>query len=203
MENTCIIFAIKRTLTPVKTPLKGLYGAIGYGCCKRHPQHRCDYSNYRKAFRQIRRYGFDASETWNLDRTISLWMVDHHPELKEWGNPDLLEDAVDAWYSQNRDIATENLWYYENIVYKQFVDDIFKCISEFTDSEWTEFEEFLCPRLKYFSNPHNLHGWPGEGRYDYIHSYEDYVQVLSEIYDSIKAHQIHPHFQELYGNLWD
>lgn len=77
-----------QNMVPFSKCEKGAYNNINYGYRRKV---RCPYTKRenRKAYRQIKKYGFDFSELWALDLTIMRWMSDTYGGFwRTIGDPD-------------------------------------------------------------------------------------------------------------------
>ena len=161
---------------PFNKPEKGKWG-IGYGYCKRHISK--GYHNYRKAFRQIRKLGFDKSEVWNLDCTIMRW----------------LSDTYGGYFTK---VGDPNYWdeICNNDLYNARIEDYLNHFEEIYKSDSEKVSKFILPRLIVLKK--GLCGYPGN-----IESFEKWTEILDSIIESLKKNEWNPSLKEYFFSLWD
>lgn len=178
-------------IKPFTYPQKGAYGRINYGY-----RHRNINKEKRKALRSIRRLGFDNSECWELSTTIMCWFSDNvGGYFRECGSADdwSMYDLDGVYWEDN---PTKD---YSGFIEagKARVQDYKEHLEEWcaTSNRYSEFIEFVIPRLIYFTQHHQC--YPGD-----LHSREDWTEILKVmVEDLVKCDT--KLFIKYFFNLWD
>lgn len=161
---------------------KGKCG-INYGYCQKKRHN--GYNNYRKAKRQIRKYGFDFSEVWNLDSTIMRWMSDTYGGILK------LAGYTDYWGYTNIDDIVYNNKLYETRETAYF-EEFRKVYKENTE----EVNNFILPRLKVFKKI--LHGYPAS-----LESFDCWHNIIDSMINEMEEGKYSELLIEYLFNLWD
>lgn len=177
----------------------------GYGCIS---VTRGEYykANRRKVLRYIRHYGFDISETWNLDRTIMKWLSDHVGGFfRECGCKDTWNDVdFDGNGWDVKEITISNLGIYNNEALLRCIEaegarteEYLKQLEQWlgTTQQYSEFIEFVIPRLIYLAQ-HSC-GYPA-----YFGNFEEWQKMLKSIVVDFQKHKF-DNFVKYFFNLWD
>ena len=181
---------------PFGWPLKGANGCIGYGfrSIKRKPRQKC---KKRKVYRDLRTYGFDTSECWDLYTVIMEFLSDIVGGFfRECGNSDdwYLYDLEGNEYPKGLR-APEEL--------KPFIDadnarhDSYKQhLEEYLSSgDYSKFVDFVIPRLIYYTKHHS--GYPGDFSSD-----EEWTEILKTMVEDLSKCDTKL-FIKYFFNLWD
>lgn len=181
---------------PFSWPLKGANGCIGYGfrTIKRKPGQKCQK---RKIYRDLRGYGFDTSECWDLYTVIMECLSDTVGGFfKKCGN-------ADDWYLYDLEgnEYPEGLHTSEEL--KPFIDaedcrrDSYQqYLKEYLTSDGYLFgKHFIKPRLIYFKKHHS--GYPAQ-----LNSDEEWNEILEQMLKEMNAGKFDL-FVEYFFNLWD
>lgn len=182
---------------PFSYPMKGFYGHFNYGFRpkKRKPGYKCQK---RKVLREIRHYGFDTSECWEL-ATVIMWY---------------LSDTVGGYF---RECGDADEWYMTDIEGNEYPDgvhtsetfqlyvnaedlrkeDYKKHLEEYlaTGGKYQEFLDFVIPRLIYFTKHHQ--GYPGN-----FSSEEEWTEILKTMIEDLFKCDTKL-FIKYFFNLWD
>ncbi len=173
-----------KRMKPNIYPLKGAYGRIGYGCT----------NEKRKAYRNIRRLGFDISETWNLDITIASWLSDNiGGYFRECGSPDTWydedlegnpinynnEESVNRCFKASIDRRKAFLYHLEVYLKSENIDD---------------FISFVLPRLKFFAK--HIDGHPAEI------TFREWKFVLNDMIECFENKTYSNYFIKYFYYLW-
>lgn len=148
-----------KNLPPFAKPMKGHNGVFGYGLVKRTGRQK--YHNHhpqRKARREIRKYGFDLSETWNLDYTFMCWLSDTFGgffrlcgEADNWGNYDengnYLKE-IDNEISKIPHSVFMKMGEYENMRTQSYLKHLKDFLENATVEDIRKFSDFCSPRLR-------------------------------------------------------
>lgn len=161
---------------------------IGYGyCTTRNPYYK---SSKRRLNKYYRKYGFDITETFDLDATIMYWMSDNVGGFfRECGNP---ED----WCG-----LIENLSSIEKVtnLYKarkaEYLSQLYKYLSDCTEDEYRKFLNFVTPRILYLRK--HTHGYPAQ-----FNSIADWQQELKTMWIKLLQKNINKFIDNFYS-LWD
>ena len=149
---------IWKNVKPFSYPQKGINGYYNYGYS---PKRRTRYYKLkkRKVYRQIRKYGFDATECWNLYHTIMRWLSDNVGGFfRECGDEN-------DWMSRTPCNFTEAMQLF-NKRQESYKKHLEKCLMS-NDEAY----RFIIPRLVYFRNHHV--GYPGQ-----FGSNEEWSEIL-------------------------
>lgn len=159
-------------LEPFSNNEKGKYGNINYGFQKRKSKYR------RKAYRQIRKQGFDNSEVWSLDCTIMCW----------------LSDTFGGYF---RMVGERNNWYdgkdYEK--YESRQEEYCQYLDNFYQAYFPEINYFVLPRLKVLYKTHR--------EYPCYLTAEKWDDILKQMINSMEQNQYTPLLSKYLFNLWD
>lgn len=183
---------------------KGKNGRIGYGYVYKH-YNRNGITKYRKAYRQIRKYGFDISEAWTLDITIMEWLSDNVGgfwkkcgPFSSWTEYDLNGNYYDFWEFCNEDI-------YFNLAYqweKTRCDSFLKHLKDFLDNSneniLNDFRKFVIPRLRKLADISQ--GWPANNDFP---KFEDWIKEINNMADKFEQGTYTDTFITYFFNLAD
>lgn len=177
---------------------KGTNNYINYGYRRKNVN-----KEKRKAFRSIRKYGFDTSECWNFDTTIMRYLSDNFGGFfrecgspDDWGNYDFEGNSWETIIKYTtKEYYTENLIKADNLrveTYKEHLKDFLN-----TEEGHKVIFEFIIPRLLYFIKHHQ--GYPAlEG----IDSDEEWTEILKEMNYQLSMFNSDL-FIKYFFNLWD
>ena len=181
-----------KNIKPNPYPLKTKYG---YGCIdvSRKKHHKV---SKRNALRSIRNIGFDYSETWGLDYTMSAWLSDYVGGFfRQCGQ-------IDSWASYNLEGTPLNLA--KNT--KECIEAESARIEEFkaqlsnflkTDSLLRDkFIWFVYPRLEFLAEHSN--GYP-----PHFDNYEAWKKCIKKMGQDLKYDKYSQDFIEHFFCLWD
>lgn len=181
---------IWNNVKPFSYPQKGINGYYNYGYS---PRKRTRYYKLkrRKVYRQIKKYGFDATECWNLYSTIMRWLSDNVGGFfRECGDED-------EW---DKDLTTDN---YKEIIelankreesYKEHLTEHLESLEK--EDEWDTFIDFVIPRLTYFEN--HFGSYPAK-----FNTGEEWHIVLKKMIEELDWNTDSTLFVEYFFNLWD
>lgn len=171
---------IFKGIMPNPYPLRTKYG-YGY------------LSDKRKILRYFRKYGFDISETWNLDETIAQWLSDNVGgffrdcgRTSAWSEYDL--DGNPVSYNEET-VALEKAR--KNEYLKQLHNYLTTCSGE----NYLKFLEFIIPRLIYLVD--HAYGYPDE-----FNTFKDWQNMLKSIVVELSKRDIAKFVSNFYS-LWD
>lgn len=178
---------------PFKKIEKGANNCINYGY-----RHKNVNKEKRKAFRDIRKYGFDTSECWNLDITIMRYLSDRiggffrecgSPD--DWGNYDTKGNYWDnVTNGDHSDFIKANNLCVET--YKEYLKEFL-----ITEEGREIIFKFIIPRLLYFIQHHQ--GYPAlEG----VNSDKEWTEILKEMEWQLSIGNPDL-FIKYFFNLWD
>jgi hypothetical protein len=171
---------IWKDVKPLSYPQKGKRGT-SYGCR--------DKSEKRKTGRDIRHYGFDTSECWNLYATIMCWLSDNVGGFfRECGN----EDEWDEGLFPSNYMAVVELYKKRQYSYQQHLKEYLESL---TGDSYHQFLGFVIPRLVYFEN--HFVGYPAK-----FSSKEEWHTILKEMMDGLMVCNTKL-FVEYFFYLWD
>lgn len=177
---------------------KGANNYIHYGY-----HHKNVNKEKRKAFRSIRKYGFDTSECWNLDTTIMRYLSDNFGGFfrecgspDDWGNYDLEGNSWETIIKYTtKEYYAENLIKADNLRVETYKEHLKEFLN--TEEGHKVIFEFITPRLFYFIKHHQ--GYPAlEG----IESDEQWTEILKEMDFQLGNYQTDL-FIKYFFNLWD
>lgn len=175
-------------------PIKGNCGRIGYGYRfkTRRKNHKVEK---RKAYRDIRRIGFDTSEAWELYTTIAGWLSDNvggyfrkcgDPETWDendlagnpiiWGDPESTSKCFKADVARQEEFLMNLKGYLENSISEEFIS-------------------FVLPRLKFFTK--YVHGCP------HNETFEGWKSKLEDMIDKFERGTYSTYFIIYFFALWD
>jgi hypothetical protein len=132
--------SIWKDVKPFSYPQKGADSCFNYGYRYKYrkPEQKLQK---RKVYRQYRKLGFDASETWNLCDTIMRYLSDNVGGFfRKCGNAD---DWFDENTSSKEAVTLEDLRIES---YKQHLEEYLS-----TTQDYHKFLDFVIPRLLYFT----------------------------------------------------
>ena len=189
---------------PHHKPEKGFNGVIGYGC-RRKTRSRFDKSQKRKAYREIRKYGFDLSEVWNLDCTIMSWLSDEFGGFfticgssDNWSNYDMEGNYVDFWENYKADGYIQNAAEWEKIRTESFMKHLKDLLDNASEEDKKKIAEFCSPRLRKLADI--THGWPPS---DDFHTFEDWKKEIYNMADKLDEGEYSEYFISYFFSLWD
>ena len=169
-----------------------------YGCIETRRSKYGKKANKRKIGRYIRTYGFDLTETWNLDTVIHDWLSDHIGGFfRECG-------SIDSWSDYTLDgepwdtVSNHVLCIQAEDARK---DAYLNKVSEFLKSNTNEvekFKAFIIPRLRYFGR--HVWGYPATDEFSTLESWQE---CISKIADELENIGYSESFIENYFGLWD
>lgn len=177
---------------------KGANNYIHYGY-----RHKNVNKEKRKAFRSIRKYGFDTSECWNFDTTIMRYLSDKvggffrecgSPD--DWGNYDLEGNSWETIIKYTtKEYYAENLIKADNLRVETYKEHLKEFLN--TEEGHKVIFEFITPRLFYFIKHHQ--GYPAlEG----IESDEQWTEILKEMDYQLSMFNSEL-FVKYFFSLWD
>ena len=176
--------SIWENVKPFSYPQKGADGCFNYGYrynCRKPGQKL----QKRKVYRQCRKLGFDASETWNLCDSIMRYLSDNVGGFfRECGND---------WF--DLDINTKEAAALENLRMESYKLHLKDYLYTRNQSHY-EFVNFVVPRLIYLRNHYT--GYPA--KFDYSVEWDS---ILDKIIEDVKQSIDYDLFIEHFFNLWD
>ena len=184
-----------KCIKPNPYPMKGKGGTIGYGCfTTRKPGNKV---NKRKLNRYYRKYGFDITETWNLDYTICAWLSDTVGSFfRECGSIDSWSD-YDLEGNEYTIKITEDFFKADELRHEEYQKQLKNYLLNCSDSDYIKFFDFVGPRLTYLMN--HTDGYPGQ-----FNSYDEWTGTLAQMHynlsPSIRNLDL---FVEHFFSLWD
>lgn len=177
---------------------KGAHGKIGYGCrykCRK-PYEKC---RKRKAYRQIRKYGFDLSELWNLDNTILEWLSDNVGGFFRVCGP--ADDWSDYYTDGQRVNWRKDISDSAELLITRS-ESFQKHLRDFLDNGdpvlLDKFGKFVVPRLLKLADI--THGWPvGED----FPKFEDWTAEVRNMAAKFEEGIYSEYFITYFFSLWD
>lgn len=186
-------------IKPFKKTEKGSNNYIGYGFRERNVNR-----GKRKAYRSIRKYGFDTSEIWNLDTTIMRYLSDNIGGFfRECGSPDdwgYYDLEGNSW-GEAKFTATEHS--YDNFVKAEelrveaYKVKLKKFLESGSNEAYKAIHFFVLPRLLYFTQHHE--GYPA---LDDFETDEQWTNTLKDMYGELAQNKSEL-FVKYFFNLWD
>lgn len=185
-----------KDIKPIPWPTKGKNGFLGYGC---FPSQRSIYSQVdkRKRNRYIRKYGFDITESWSLDYTITRWLSDNiGGYFREcgymdcWFEVDLEGNSWDP--KSNPDPFIEA----ERARKEDYLRHLNNFIKESDKITIQKFIDFVVPRLDYLAK--NTHGYP-----DNFKTFSEWQELLSKMVHDLQINHYSEEFIKYFFSLWD
>lgn len=182
-------------IKPNSYPIKGNYNRIGYGyrVKNRSKYHKVEK---RKAYRNIRRLGFDVTETWDLDMTIAFWFSDNIGGFfRECGSPDVWdsEDLDGNPIDYNNEKSIQKCIKAEKFRREEFLKNLENALNQ---SEILEkFIPFVLPRLKFLAK-HKM-GCPVNI------SFEEWNFIIRDMIECFENQTYSNYFTEYFFALWD
>lgn len=176
--------------------LKNRAGFIGYGCrCRKRNKYY--FVAKRRSFRDYRKYGFDISETWSLDYTISAWLSDNVGgffrncgSIDSWGEVDLEGNSWAIGDDLKPFIKAEEIRRESFLVnLKEFLQNGDKVIV-------TNFIKFVVPRLDYLSK--HINGYPADFK-----SFLEWQNCMISMKDELLSNNFSENFIKYFFSLWD
>lgn len=172
---------------------KGADNCINYGYRRKNVN-----KEKRKAFRSIRKYGFDSSECWNLDITIMRYLSDKFGGFfRECGSPDdwcNYDTKGNHWDSVVNDDYSDFIKGY-NLRVETYKEYLKKFLT--TEEGHKVIFEFITPRLVYFIQ--HLQAYPAlEG----INSLEEWREILKEMDYQLNSYKTDL-FIKYFFQLWN
>lgn len=193
-----------KNIPSFKTIEKGKDGRIGYGFRYKH-KRPYDKMQKRKAYREIKKYGFDLSETWSLDYTIMLWLSDTFGGFfkicgccDNWAHYDLDGNYIDFWDHKDDKNHYDNMYKYETTRYNSFRKHLNDLLNTNDPKVISKFSEFCSPRLRILAK--FSHGWPSGEKYK---NYEDWINVIIDMADKFDNGTYSQNFIDDFFCLWD
>lgn len=185
---------IFKCIKPNPYPLKRDKGKLGYGYLSRRAKYH--KVNRRKALRQIRKYGFDITETWNLDNTIMMWLSDNVGgffrecgNFDDWSNYDL--NGV-PYKEANPKLIVEA----EETRRDYFLDNLDMFLKDYTGPLKEKFIKFVIPRIHFLAD-HSC-GYPAG-----VKSFESWQKQLHSIANKLETEHYSVGFLIHFFSLWD
>lgn len=170
-------------------PLKTKYG-YGY-IINSYNKNKADR---RKVRRYIKHYGFDISETWNLDTTIMQWLSDNVGGFfRECGSSDIWADYDingNEWSSYNKETLELDSKRHTEYQY-QLKQYLLNC----SNKDYKKFVDFVIPRLKYLSQHTN--GYPAN-----FTTFEKWGNALTIMINELPTRNVQLFIENFYA-LWD
>lgn len=182
-------------IKPNPYPVKGSCNRIGYGY---RFKKRSKYGKVekRKAYRECRKFGFDLSETWDLDVTIMGWLSDNIGNyFRECGDPSSWDD-VDL---EGNPISKDNMQdcFKAGIERrKEFLEQLEKFLVNCEPNKFYKFTQFVIPRLTILR--HNSHGYPYG-----VKSLQEWKDILNNMINSFLLGGHDKNFIKYFFSLWD
>jgi hypothetical protein len=190
MEEDKLFGCIK----PFPNPAKHSGRHIGYGCFE--TRHKGYKMNRRKLGRYIRKFGFDVTETWNLDNTIMCWLADNVGgffrmcgPMESWSDYDL--DGNEANYKENGKAVIEA----EEARTECFIKSLEAWLGSCNDEIYNKFVDFVEPRLDFLAEHTN--GYPVD-----FGNYGEWQGTLLKMSRDLRARDYWL-FTRYFFNLWD
>jgi hypothetical protein len=179
---------IWKDVKPFSYPQKGINGYYNYGYS---PKRRTRYYKLRKrkVYRQIRKYGFDVTECWNLYNTIMRWLSDNVGGFfRECGD----ENDWDANLNSSNYMVVIELCKERQYSYQQHLKEYLESL---TGDNYHQFLDFVIPRLVYFEK--HFVGYPAK-----FNSDEEWNKILKEMVQGMCQND-YKLFVENFFYLWD
>ena len=180
-------------------------GKFNYGCITKKPSRDYKKRYIRKARRQMRKYGFDSSETWNLDYTIMTWLSDNFGGFfricgcpDNWGHYDLDGNDYDFWKYRNTEGYYEKMKEWNTTRYDSFYKHLRDFLNNLTDDNKKKLSNFCCPRLRYLAK--HMHGWPAGNDFP---KFEDWKNEIENMACKLEEGTYSEYFITYFFNLWD
>lgn len=203
MEN-CNIESFWNGLPGFKYPMYGKNG-MGYGIIPNKPNKEFKKKHIRRAKRQMKKYGFNSSETWSLDYTFLEWLSDNYGGFfricgcpDNWNEYDLEGNFVDFWKHYKDIDYWDNVHLWNTTRYNSFEKHLKDFLDNCTPEDYKKIAEFICPRLKYLCK--HKHGWPAG---DDFPKFEDWTNELNNMITKFEEGTYSPYFISYYWHLWD
>lgn len=181
-------------IKPFPTPAKHSARHIGYGCFE--TRHKGYKMNKRKLGRYIRKFGFDVTETWNLDNTIMCWLADNVGgffrmcgPMDSWSDYDL--DGNKANYKENGEAVIKA----EQARTECFMKSLEAWLNNSDNDIYYRFVDFVEPRLEFLAG--HTDGYPGD--FDNYHEWQVTLFKMSRNL-LVRNHEL---FTRYFFNLWD
>jgi len=200
------IESIWNNIPPFKKIEKGFGGKFGYGYWRKKGLEHGDKRNHkRQCLRQIRKYGFDNSETWGLDYTIMRWLSDNYGGFfricgnpDNWNNYTLDGTYLDFWEHRKDKDYYEVTNKAEEARYNSFKVHLKHFLDNATPQEMKGMASFCSPRLRRLKELN--HGWPAT---DDFPTFEDWQNELLNMADKFEEGTYSPYFISYFFSLWD
>ena len=179
---------IWKDVKPFSYPQKGIDGYYNYGC---RPKGRTRYYKLRrrKVYRQIRKYGFDVTECWNLYHTIMRWLSDNVGGFfRECGD----ENDWDGGLNPSNYVVIMELCKKRLYSYQQYLKEYLQSLDR---DNYHQFLDFVIPRLVYFEK--HFVGYPAK-----FSSGGEWHTILKEMMDRLMERDTKL-FVEYFFYLWD
>lgn len=184
-----------KCIKPNPYPMKGKGGTFGYGCfTTRKPLNKV---NKRKLNRYYRKYGFDITETWNLDYVIHAWLSDNVGGFfRECGSIDSWSD-YDLEGNEYTTKNAENFFEGNEARHEEYQKQLKNYLLTCSDSDYIKFLGFVEPRLSYLMN--HIDGYPGQ-----FDNYNEWIATLAQMLNDLHPSTRNPNlFVEHVFSLWD
>lgn len=184
-----------KNIKPNRWPIKGQNGFFGYGAIPRNRSiYRC--GGKRKFYRYLRVYGFDVTETWSLDYTITCWLSDNIGgyfrecgSIDKWSDFDLEGNAWVPGGNYEPFAAADRARREDYLLHL----DIF--IKESDETIIQKFIDFVVPRLDYLAKKTN--GYPGDFK-----TFSEWKELLFKMVKYLKTEHYSEDFIKYFFSLW-
>jgi hypothetical protein len=173
-------------------PMKGNNGYIGYGY--REGKRKKGYCvEKRKVGRDIRKYHFDRTMSWNLDTSVMNWLSDNVGGFfrkcgthESWSDYDINGNKTeDTKKRMEAEYAREN-------AYLKYLDEFLRTCD---DKTFNKFRDFVCPALYYISQ--NTISYPGGFTID------SWKETVYKMWESFANGKLSKEFIDNFYSLWD
>ena len=185
-----------KNIKPNRRPIKGQNGFFGYGTIP-SSRSKLGYGDKRRLNRYLRKYGFDVTESWSLDYTITGWLSDNIGgyfrecgSIDKWSDFDLEGNAWDP-EKDYRAFAVAERARQED--YLQHLDNFMK---ESDKDVVQKFVDFVVPRLDYLSK--HLNTYPANFK-----PFHEWQELLFKMVKDLKTERYSKDFIKYLFALWD
>lgn len=194
-----------KDITPFCKCEKGAYNIINYGYRSKHRSPCKTKCEKRKAYRQIRKYGFDFSELWSLDLTIMRLMSDTYGGFwrmignhDNWNDYDLDCNYVDFWQNSNNPEYFEKMTLWSRTRHDSFKLHLRDFLNNMSPGEFQEYAAFVSPRLRKLADI--IHGWPADDKFPTFEEWQTEIRNMATHFDNGTYSES---YIEYYFSSWD
>lgn len=193
-----------QNMVPFSKCEKGAYNNINYGY-RRKGRSPYTKREKRKAYRQIRKYGFDFSELWGLDLTIMRWMSDTYGgfwrtigDPDNWNDYDLDGKYYDFWQNHNNPEHFEKISLWSRTRHDSYKLHLRNFLDKMSFEEFKQYAAFVSPRLRKLADI--IHGWPSGEKFPTFEDWQNEIRNMANRFDNGTFSES---FIEYFYSLWD